>query len=455
VITNTTALADTPAHEHAISALTAGIEAAHPGRVIQRAVTRDGDQLSVGHERYSLDRDGDVLVLGGGKPAGAMAAALVAVLGDHVDGGLVVTETTDPHDEEPDTGPVTLRDGTHPVPSRANTEATTELLELAAQATADDFVFVVVGGGASALLCAPSLDLSLDGYQALTQQLLDSPATIDEINAVRKQLSTIKGGQLARTLGPAPAVGLLLSDVAGNDPGVIGSGPTVRDASTTPADARAVLDRYDISVPDAVTTVLESSGDDEQKDADGQIAAFERVDNHVLADGSTALDAAARACESGGYETVVLAPDIEADAGEVGHVHTAIARSCLAVDEPFEPPVALLSGGETTVTVTGDGRGGPNQTFALSGALDLADHGVGTDIVLASLDTDGIDGPTDAAGALVDGTTVLDRRRALDTLDEDDAYALLAERDALVETGPTGTNVNDLRVLLVGQPEER
>jgi glycerate 2-kinase len=149
----------------------------------------------------------------------------------------------------------------------------------------------------------------------------------------------------------------------------------------------------------------------------------------------------------------VLAPDIEAEASEAGRVHAAIARSCLSTGEPFEPPVALLSGGETTVTVTGDGQGGPNQTFALSGALDLAEHGVGTDIVLASVDTDGIDGPTDAAGGLVDGRTVVDRRRALRVLDDDDAYALLAEREALIKTGPTGTNVNDLRVVLVGQAQ--
>jgi glycerate 2-kinase len=451
MIRNATELTDTPGHEHALRALTAGIEAAHPKHVIQRAVTRDGYQLTVGDDHYSLDRDGDVFVLGGGKPAGAMATALVDVLGEWIDGGLVVT---DERAESAGAGPVEIRPGTHPVPSKENVEATNELLELAAQATADDLVFVVVGGGASALLSAPSPSVSLDAYQALTQQLLDSPATIDEINTVRKQLSTVKGGQLARSLAPARAVGLLLSDVAGDDPGVIGSGPTVSDASTTAADARDVLDRYDITVPDAVATVLESSGDDESEASDGSFSTFERIDNHVLADGSTALDVAASVCEKEGYESVVLAPDIESEAGDAGRMHAAIARSCLAAEEPFEPPVALLSGGETTVTVTGDGEGGPNQTVALSGALDLGDHGTGTDIVLASVDTDGIDGPTDAAGAIVDGTTVVDRRRALRALDDNDAYSLLAERDALIRTGPTGTNVNDLRVLLVGPGTE-
>jgi len=448
VITNADALADTPGHEHALRALTAGIEAAHPKQVIQRAVTRDGDQLTVGDEHYSLDRDGDVFVLGGGKPAGEMAAALVDVLGEWVGGGLVVT---DDRAESAGAGPVESRQGTHPVPSKENVEATNELLERAAQATADDLVFVVVGGGASALLCAPSPSVSLDAYQALTQQLLDSPATIDEINTVRKQLSTVKGGGLARALSPARAVGLLMSDVAGDEPGVIGSGPTVPGADTTAGDARAVLDRYDISVPAGVSAAL---GQSETNQADEGVPAFERTDNHVLADGNTALDAAATVCEAAGYETAVLAPDIEADAGEAGRMHAAIARSCLASGEPFEPPVALLSGGETTVTVTGDGQGGPNQTFALSGALDLAEHGVGTDIVLASVDTDGIDGPTDAAGAIVDGTTVLNSRRALRALDDDDAYSLLAQRGALVKTGPTGTNVNDLRVLLVGPGEQ-
>jgi glycerate 2-kinase len=444
VITNTETLAGTPARECALRALTAGIEAAHPERVIQRAVTRDGAQVTISGHRYPLEQVDSVLVLGGGKPAGEMAAALVDVLGELVDGGLVVT---DERAEGADAGPVEIRQGTHPVPSKDNVEATSELLELAARATADDLVFVVVGGGASALLCSPHA-VSLDALQTVTEQLLDSPATIEEINTVRKQLSTVKGGGLGRALSPARTVGLLMSDVAGDKPSVIGSGPTVPDASTTAADARDVLTRYEISVPAGVWAALGQSGTDQ---SDGSISTFERTDNHVLADGRTALDAAARVCEDAGYRPVVLAPDIEAEASESGRVHAAIARSCLSTGEPFEPPVALLSGGETTVTVTGDGQGGPNQTFALSGALDLAEHGVGTDIVLASVDTDGIDGPTDAAGALVDGRTVGDRRRALRALDDDAAYALLAERDALIKTGATGTNVNDLRVLLVGQ----
>jgi len=448
VITNIEALADTPARECALRALTAGIEAAHPERVIQSAVTRDGEQVTVRGHQYPLDPDGDLLVLGGGKPAGEMASALVDILGERVDGGLVVT---DERAKSADAGPVEIRQGTHPVPSKENVEATNELLERATQATADDLVFVVVGGGASALLCAPSQNVSLDAYQALTQQLLDSPATIEEINTVRKQLSTVKGGGLARALAPARTVGLLLSDVAGDEPDVIGSGPTVPDPETTAADARAVLDRYDISVPAGVSAALDGERQVGTKQTDVGDVAFERTENHVFADGKTALDAAATVCDEAGYRPVVLASDIEAEASEVGRMHAAIARSCLSAGEPFEPPVALLSGGETTVTVTGDGQGGPNQTFTLSGALDLASHGVGTDIVLTSIDTDGIDGPTDAAGAIVDGTTVVDRRRTQRALDDNDAYSLLAEWNALLKTGPTGTNVNDLRVMLVGQ----
>jgi len=451
MIRNEAALARTSRHEHALRSIEAGIEAAHPRTVVGSALDLTDGMLSAGDEQYRLDEFDEVLVLGGGKPAGHVATALEHLLGEHLDGGLVVTDTP------ADTSRIDVVEGTHPLPSTANVEGTRRLLDRAGAATADDLVLVVIGGGGSALLCAPADGVSLETSRTATDQLLESGATIDEINAVRKHLSAIKGGGLARELAPATAVGLVFSDVVGDPLDVIASGPTAPDP-TTYDDALAVLNRFDIDAPDAVRTALDRGANGARPETpDEDDTAVQQVRNYVLANNRTALDAAAAACENAGYEPAVLSAGIEGEARDVGRVHAAIADSCETTGEPFEPPVALLSGGETTVTVRGEGRGGPNQEVALGAAIDLATEGSGGGAadggpILASVDTDGIDGATDAAGALVDGTTVRDRRAAQRALAANDAYAHLADRDALVLTGPTGTNVNDLRVVLVGEP---
>jgi hydroxypyruvate reductase len=452
MIRNESALARSARHEHALRSIEAGIEAAYPRTVVESALSLTDGLLSVGDEQYRLGEFEEVLVLGGGKPAGQVAAALEELLGEHLDGGLVVTDTP------ADTSRIDVVEGTHPLPSTANVEGTRRLLDRAGAAIADDLVLVVVGGGGSALLCAPADGVPLEAYRTVTDQLLESGATIDGINAVRKHLSAIKGGQLARALAPATAVGLAFSDVVGDPLDVIASGPTAPDP-TTYEDALGVLGRFDVDAPDAVRAALDrgAQGERPETPTEGD-AAVQHVRNHVLANNRTALDAAAAVCEDAGYRLAILSAGIEGEAREVGRVHAAIADSCMATGEPFEPPVALLSGGETTVTVRGEGRGGPNQEVALGAAIDLATEGGGDGAaddcgpILASVDTDGIDGATDAAGALVDGRTVTDRRAAQRALADNDAYAHLADRDALVLTGPTGTNVNDLRVVLVGEP---
>jgi len=461
VIRNEGTLARTPRHGHALRSIVAGVEAAHPRNVVDSALGLSGGRLAVGDEQYRLAGFDDVVVLGGGKPAGQVATALETLLGDRLDGGVVVTDTP------AETTRIDVVEGTHPLPSATNVEATRRLLDRAATATADDLVLVVIGGGGSALLCAPAGGLSVEADRTGTDRLLASGATIDEINAVRKHLSAVKGGQLARELAPATAVGLVFSDVVDDPLDVIASGPTAPDP-TTYADALGVLDRYDVEVPESVGATLERGrqGDRPETPAGGD-PAFERVTNHVLANNRTALEAAADVCRAAGYAPAILSAGIEGEASDVGSVHAAVARSCLAAGEPFEPPVALLSGGETTVTVRGDGRGGPNQEFALAAAVDLAGDDPtpdaagdlerdadGTGVILASVDTDGIDGSTGAAGALVDGVTVVDSGDAQRALADNDAYTYLADRDALVRTGPTGTNVNDLRVVLVGDADD-
>lgn len=450
MIQNRTALARTRQHGHALDAIARGIGAAQPQSVVDTRLSFDDDTLTIGDAEYALDKVDRVLVLGGGKPAGAIAGSLETLLGAVIDDGVVVTDT--PRDTET----VTIHEGTHPVPARANIQGTQSVLELAETATEDDLVLAVVGGGASALLCAPVEGVSIGAYRDLTDALLRSGASIDEINAVRKHLSRCKGGRLAEAIGPATTAGVVFSDVVGSPLDVIGSGPTAPDSSSY-ADALDVLRRYGIDVPDGVSTVLTAGADGARPETpDGTAPIFETVDNHVLADNMTAIEAAAKTCERAGYETAILSARIEGEARGVGAVHADIGLSCRDIGEPFEPPVALLSGGETTVTVTSEGVGGPNQEVALAGAVELGEGGGNEtrDIVFASVDTDGVDGPTDAAGALVDTTTVSgERSEAQQALDSNDARDYLDRHDCLVDTGQTGTNVNDLRVLLVGSPQ--
>ncbi len=442
MINNRETLARTPTHEHVCRAIEAGIDAATPAMVLASGLDYQNGELTVGREVVDLDEFDRVLVVGGGNGAGAVTAELEAQLGDRIDGGVVVT------DNPTETTRVEQIEGTHPLPSAANIEGTRRLLDTARETTADDLVLTVITGGGSALLCSPA-DISLEKYRSVTATLLESGATIDEINAVRKHLSTIKGGQLARELAPATVVGLVFSDVVGNRLDVIASGPITPDESTY-EDATRVLDRYGIDVPDSVRELLEAGRQGERPETPGPGATiFEGVRTEILADNRTALDAAAETLADCGYQTAILSDQIEGEASDVGGVHSQIAHACETTGEPFSPPIALLSGGETTVTVTGDGSGGPNQEFALRVAVDIA----GTDVIAGAVDTDGIDGSTEVAGGLVDGETVDDSRQAEQALDANDAFGYLDERTCLVRTGPTGTNVNDLRILLVGESD--
>ena len=428
-------------HGDALDCLQAGIEAAHPERVVRDHVSCSGDVLAVQGDQFDLDSDGRVLVVGGGNAAGTAARALEGVLGDRIDSGAIVTDDPAPTDT------IAVLAGDHPVPSERGVENTNRMLSSLEETDESDLVVALVTGGGSALMVAPAEGIKLADIQSLTDGLLDSGAAIGEINAVRKHLSALKGGGLARAAAPATVVGLVFSDVVGNDLGTIASGPTAPDG-TTYADALAVLDRYDVSVPAAVRDRLERGARGDLPETLGpDDAVFDRVHNYVLADGLTAVEAAANEAASLGYTPVVLSSRIRGEASEAAKTHSAIAEECRASGQPMEPPVALVSGGETTVTAPGDGVGGPNQEFALAVAVELDDSRT----VFASVDTDGIDGATDTAGALVDHETVTDPGAAHRALDDHDSGPLLDECGALLSTGPTGTNVNDLRVHLVGE----
>ncbi len=432
-------LARTRAHDTVLSCLEAGIDAADPEAVIASQVEISDGRLRVGESTYDCYPFREIIILGGGNAAAHVARALERVVGDRLDGGIVVT------DDPVETDRITVLPGDHPVPSERGVESTRRLMDRAAAAAADTLVLGVITGGGSALMPAPAEGITLEDLEKTTDRLLRSGATIHEINAVRKHLSALKGGQLAMDLDPATTVALVLSDVVGNDLDVIASGPLVPDESTF-ADARDVIDRYDLEVPEAVSERLAAgtAGEVAETPKPGE-PVFDRVSTHVIADGLTALEAARSVAAGRGFETMILSSRLEGEARHVGSVHAGIGNEILATGNPIEPPAVVLSGGETTVTVDGDGSGGPNQEFAVAAGL-AGDE----DTIVAAVDSDGIDGASDAAGAIVDGT-ILDPHGARRALDENDTGAYLADRGAQIVTGPTGTNVNDLRALVIAR----
>lgn len=440
-------LASTEAREVALACLEAGIEAGHPRTVVRDAVALEGETLRLADATYDLGEYNEIVVLGGGNAAAHVAVALETILGELIDGGVVVT------DDPVETERVTVREGDHPVPSERGVDGTRDVLEAADAATDGTLVLAAITGGGSALMPAPAGDVSVEALQATTDALLASGADIHEINAVRKHLSALKGGRLARRAAPATVASVVLSDVVGNDLSVIASGPVAPDESTFD-EALAVLERYEIDAPETVSNHLE-------RGAAGEIAetpspddpVFDSVSNHIVADGMTVLEAARDAAAERGYEPLVLSSRVRGEARDAATTHVAIAEEARATGTPVSPPAVLLSGGETTVTLRGDGTGGPNQEFATSAALALEDGGDENEnegkITIAAVDTDGIDGASDAAGAVVDGTTVEDTAAAREALAENDVYPYLESRNGLILTGPTGTNLNDLRVLVV------
>ena len=444
MIHNREQLARSRTHAVALDCLTAGIEAADPARLTRDAVSVADDTLTVGEASYDLADYEEVIVLGGGKAAAVVAAELEAILGDHLDSGIVVT------DSPRSTERIEVLSGDHPIPSEIGVENTRRLLDDAAAANESTLILAVITGGGSALMAAPADGLSLADLRSTTDALLASGATINEINAVRKHCSAIKGGHLAAATQPADVCSLVVSDVVGNDLSTIASGPLVGDP-TTYADASAVIDRYDLDIPVTVADRLArgAAGEIEETPAPGD-PIFEKVATTIIGDGLTAVRAAADRAREADFDPLILSSRIRGEAREAAKTQVAIAEETAATGEPLDPPAVVVSGGETTVSVAGDGTGGPNQEFALSAAIELVDGSddVASDTVVAAVDTDGIDGVSDAAGAIVDSdtTTAAAGQRALAA---NDATPLLADAGALIHTGATGTNVNDLRVVVV------
>jgi glycerate 2-kinase len=392
---------------------------------------------------------GRTLVIGAGKAGGAMAAAVDALWPkDAPLSGLVVTR----YDHVPPAyrnkpGRIEVVEASHPVPDEAGQRAALRIVELVRELSADDLVLCLISGGGSALLTLPAAGLGLAEKQAINKALLDCGAAIDEMNCVRKHLSAIKGGRLGAMCAPAKVVTLLISDVPGDSPAVIASGPTVPD-KTTCDDALGILARYRIHVPDAVHAGLRSGALETPKPGDPRFAGHEV---HLIATPRQSLEAAAKLARAGGVEAHILSDEIEGESREVGKVHAALARSIARHDAPFAKPCVILSGGETTVTVkAAGGRGGRATEFLLGCAIALQGE---PEVHVLAADTDGIDGIEENAGALVTPTTLsrasAQHLKAQDFLDRNDAYHFFAPLGDLVVPGPTFTNVNDFRVLLV------
>ena len=388
---------------------------------------------------------GRTVVVGAGKAAAAMARAVErewSVRGHPPPQGVVVTR----YGHAVDCRHIEVIEAAHPVPDAAGREAADRILGLASGLGPEDLLLCLVSGGGSALLVAPAPGVSLDDKQAINRALLASGANITEMNTVRKHLSRIKGGRLAAASHPARCHAVLLSDVPGDDPATIASGPTVADP-TTVADARAVAQRYRVPLPPSVEAWWGRSESESPKPGDPRLA---RSTVEVVANAQQALEAAARVAREAGYEAVVLGDAIEGEAREVALVHAGIARQARRWGQPARPPCVLLSGGETTVTVRGGGRGGRNAEFLLALAASLDDL---PGVFALAADTDGIDGTESNAGAVYrPGLVAKARVLGLDpraALDANDGFGFFAALGALVETGPTLTNVNDFRAVAI------
>jgi glycerate 2-kinase len=409
--------------KHALQIFRAALQASDPYAAVLRHLTFDGRTLIAGRRRYRMADFDRIQIIGAGKASAAMARAVEHLLGRRIKGGIVNV----PDGTASKLRRIELNPAGHPIPDERGVQGAQRILEIARDAGPRDLLICVISGGASALMPAPSPPLTLAAKQEITRKLLNAGATIHELNTVRKHLSMIKGGQLAAAASPACVLSLILSDVIGDDLDVIGSGPTVGDSSNV-EQAESVLRKFGISVPSDV--LLETP----------KVA---EVQNLIVGSNRLAMDAAAKRAKELGYRTLVLSSSIDGETREIARMHAAIVKEILTAGRPLCRPACLLSGGETTVTVRGKGLGGRNQEFVLAAAIALQGFGP---VTMFSAGTDGLDGPTDAAGAIADETTPTQNAREF--LDNNDSYHFFEKLDALVKTGPTGTNVMDVRILL-------
>jgi len=432
----------------ALKSLEYALNAVDPKQLMKSKLLLKNSLLKVNGYSFDLKKFKNVYVIGGGKASGSIAEALEQILGQYITKGLVNIPRGNKHKTEL----IKLHEASHPIPDKSGVEGTRRMLEIAEQAKKEELIICLISGGGSSLMPLPRGGITISDKREITDALLKCGATINEINTVRKHISDFKGGWLAKKAYPATVLNLILSDVVGDPLDFIASGPTVPD-STTFNEAIKALKKYGLwdKAPATIKKVL-SDGEkglipETPKATD---KAFKKVYNVVIGNNRFACLAAREQLRSAGLNTLLLTSTMEGEARHVGVMLASIAREVSISGNPVPKPAGIIAGGETTVTVTGKGLGGRNQEISLTAALKMG----GLDgVVVASLSTDGVDGPTDAAGAIVDGKTIA---RAAEMsvnpeefLAENDSYNFFSKLGDLIFTGPTGTNVNDVSVMVV------
>jgi glycerate-2-kinase len=438
--------------DHALSIIEAGIDAVLPENVIRNTVKVEGNRLSVDGRTFDLSKYRHIFVAGGGKASSAMSGEMERLLDGRITAGIL----NDRYGTKAQTRIIKVLQAGHPLPDENSVQGMRAMYDMLTAAGRDDLVIFLISGGGSALMTCPAPGVMLEDIVRLTGLLLKSGATIAEINCVRKHTSQSNGGRILSWTDGADVLSLIVSDVVGDDPGSIASGPTAPD-DTTYADALSILDKYQLTdrapprIIGHIKAGINGNAPETLKPGD---PAFERVTNIVIASNIVALEAAAKKASALGYQPIILGSRIKGESREVGLVHAGIAGECKASGHPVPMPAAILSGGETTVTVRGSGRGGRNQEFVL-GFL----RGIVPVMTVASVDTDGVDGATDAAGAIADMTTLkraTEKSLSIDlTLASNSSFDFFNKLGDLIYTGPTGTNVSDLRCVLVYESKKR
>jgi len=432
----------------ALQSLEAGISAADPRKIVRSRVLLKNSNIKVDGCSLNLRKFRNVYVIGGGKAGASMAKALNQILGRKITRGLMNVLPS----VAGRTGMIELHQASHPTPDESGVRGTLKMLRIVEEAGKEDLIICLISGGGSSLMPLPRDGVTLHDKREITQALLRSGATIDEINAVRKHISDFKGGWLAKKAYPATILNLVLSDVVGDAISSIASGPSAPDP-TTFHDAIMILKKYSLwdKTPESIRKLL-SEGEngvipETPKPGD---KVFRKVHNIVIGNNRSATTATCRYLRSVGLNSVILTSTLEGEARHVGVVLSSIAREIERAGDPISRPAAIVAGGETTVTVTGEGTGGRNQELVLAATPKLAGS---NGVVLASLSTDGVDGPTDAAGAIADGDTLAKAARMglvpEDFLSANDSYNFFSKLGDLILTGPTGTNVNDITVLVL------
>jgi hydroxypyruvate reductase len=440
----------TKLRKDAMEIFSASLKAVDPVAAVKRYLKLSESTLFAGDKSFTLENFDNIHLIGFGKAASSMARGVEEILGDRLAGGFINVKYghLDKLSEK-----IEVQEAAHPVPNEDGVKGTEKIINFVKQLGKKDLIICVISGGGSALLPAPQTGITLEEKQQTTKELLACGADITEINAIRKHISAVKGGQLARLVYPATLITLILSDVIGDPLDSIASGPTAPDNSTF-SQCLSVIRKYDLSgkIPQAVESHI-------RKGADGEIpetpkagdAVFSKTHNIIVGSNWQAVSAAKEKAAGLGYNTLILSTFIEGETKDVARVHAAIAKEIHKTGNPIPRPACIISGGETTVTIRGNGKGGRNQEFVLAAAIDIADL-PGT--IILSGGTDGTDGPTDAAGAIADGSTIeRAKNKQLDAfsfLQNNDSYHFFEKLDDLLITGPTNTNVMDLRLVIVG-----